>query len=89
MICDACTEHGKKAVGVFSNLERMYILTSCVNMLRSVTNEKDKVVANSVVTKMLLSYDEASRYTLQQFLRQSLGMEISVQSCPHGKLALV
>ncbi len=89
MICEDCTKTGRKSLEVFTKIERMYVLTSAAAMLRSVENAGDKAVANSVVTKMLLSFDELSRHTIKKMIKESLGMEITLNSCPHGKQLVV
>lgn len=88
MICERCSAVGKKSVEIMTQIERMFILSASIAMLRSIqsgrNDSNDLIVANSVITKMLLSFEESSRHTLVNHFKQSLGVEIVLGSCPHG-----
>lgn len=87
-ICDKCTKLGKSSRDVFTRAERIYVLASATSMLRSVLsgrdNTTDKMVANSVITKMLLSFESGERDTLTHQLQKSTNIGITLDSCPHG-----
>ncbi|CAM6004908.1 unnamed protein product [Sphagnum balticum] len=66
----------------------MYTLASAVAMLRSIESGRndgnDKIVANSVITKTLLSFSPESRQSLIEHFERSMDMRITLGGCPHG-----
>lgn len=90
MICSKCQATADKAKEVFTNAERMYLVSAAVAMLRSVLAGRDasndKQVASSVITKLLLSYPPEGRAILTQEFKKIVGIEITLGSCPHGQL---
>lgn len=93
MICANCEKAAKKSLDVFTLKERIHVLTSAVSMLKSmhasgIAYSNDLAVSNSVITKMLVSFDKPSQEILIQQLKKSSGIEITLGKCPHG-LAVV
>lgn len=93
MICESCTKIGRRAVDVFTQTERIQMLTSTATMVKFLeanpnAPHQDKVVANSIVTKLLLSFPEELRERLLQMLRTSAGVDITLKNCPHGVVTL-
>lgn len=88
-VCENCEKHGKKMVDCFTKLERLAIFADACSSLRYVKDKNDKLIKISIVTKALLSFDVKSRFTLIQYAKQNFDMDLSINDCPHGKLALV
>jgi hypothetical protein len=88
MICSNCERVGKELVKNFTNAERLFILGATIAMLRSIESGRkdpnDMLVGNSVMTKVLLSYEQNSRGTLLEHFRRGVGMGIKLGDCPHG-----
>ena len=94
MICDECAKHGKKLAESLSQSERTFLITATMLMMRGLmesptTPSTDKVVASSVVTKLLLSFPAATAAGLLAAYRQGVGIEIKLGNCPHHKLVVV
>lgn len=87
-ICANCEKHGKGVYDSFTSVERIYMVTSACMMLRSLQSVPhavdDRIVANSVITKVLLSFDKPVRHGLINYIRNSMQMDITLDSCPHG-----
>lgn len=92
MICENCKELGKKSVGVFTQTERMQMIAAQVSMLRSIEHGRrdsnDLKVANSIITKLLLSFDDESREIIRTTFAKGTGIDIDVKNCPHSLISL-
>lgn len=93
MICDKCMKAAKRCEETFTIAERMYLLSSSVSMMRSVLGSapghersQDKLVASSVITKLLLSFPAAGRDDLARHFKKVTGIEITIGSCAHGAM---
>ena len=88
MICKVCSDQGKKAGEAFTRKEIVSMLSAEAGLVQSIkrgrNSPEDLIVANSVISKLLLSFDTPTRGTLLEGLRKSTGMEITLKSCPHG-----
>jgi hypothetical protein len=88
MICSRCEKVGKDMEKIFTKIERMSLLAAQIALLRSIesgrNDSNDKVVANSVISKTLLSFEHNSRGILIEHFEKSIGMRITLGSCPHG-----
>lgn len=91
MICEQCATVGKKVDGCFTNQEKIQALTGQAAFMRTILSAKDDhvrkqslIVANSIITKFLMSYDVASRETLCQYIRQSAEIDFKLEHCAHS-----
>jgi hypothetical protein len=89
MICDQCTDLGKRLTGVLSQEERIFLLVSASSTMKYVMENpdapsRDKIIGNSLTTKLLLSFNPELREALLKQLRISSGVDIVLKNCPHG-----
>lgn len=88
-ICNNCQRSAERSRDSFTQRERIQILSSAATMMRHLnaninSPSGDKEVCNSIITKMLLSVEPALRTVLIEQLRESAGLEIVLNKCPHG-----
>jgi hypothetical protein len=88
MVCERCEAAGKRSENVFIGTERLFILGSAVSMMRSIkaggkAQTEDELVANSVITKMLLSLPVQQRNVLTEHFKKTLGIDITLGDCLH------
>lgn len=88
MICKRCEQYGKDTEKCFTQAERIQSLTAQCMLLRTISNANDKMVANSVITKLMMSFAPQSRDTLRQFIANSVGIDISIKDCPHSGMQI-
>lgn len=88
-ICADCQRQGDKAREAYTQPERMQILSAEIVMMRHLlanpnATEKDKLVANSVLTKTILSFEPRLREALIEQLAESSGIRWALKTCPHN-----
>lgn len=95
MICKKCTDEAEKTKLVFTRLERVHILAAATSMARHIhhgtgrSTEQDKIINNSVITKMILSLEPEIREPMMRNLREVAGIDINLKSCGHSALSVV
>lgn len=88
-ICEDCKHLGEKSKESFSQTERIFLLTSVTSMMKFINASADaphidKLVGNSITTKLLISFPDSTRDALLKQLRTSAGIDITMKDCPHG-----
>ena len=88
--CQALAEPLKQSLTV---LERTHVLSAVVAMARTIEmkggNPQDRAISSSVTTKLLLSFDPASREKFREYFRTGIGLDIQIGSCGHKSLEVV
>lgn len=86
-ICQNCEKAGEKAIEVFTMKERMFLASSTLHALQVLARNpvrEDLEVANSVLTKMLLTFPMSGRQAMLDYYRKFAGVDIVLGSCPHS-----
>lgn len=94
MICKQCRELAERAVHAFNPQERFHLLAASISMKNVIDaathphTEKDRMINNSVITKLLLSIPPQQRESILQGFQQQSGIRISSRDCPHTPLTV-
>lgn len=88
MICERCEKPAKSLSNVFNNNEKNSIIICQTDHLRKLEAQvgasQMREVSNSVITKLLLSYDKERREALCDYIRKELGHSIRLDNCQHS-----
>jgi hypothetical protein len=90
-ICKNCMKASENLLNSFTRLERIHMFSAAVSLARHIDNgpEQDKMVSSSVITKLLLSFnDPATRDGLLKMARKHMNSDIVIRDCPHSIVVL-
>lgn len=90
-LCESCQKASDNLKNSFTRMERVHLL-SCVTAMAGQIHhgsgratEQDKVVNSSVATKLLYSFEPATRDALLNVFRRTVGVSIILGDCCHRK----
>jgi hypothetical protein len=94
-LCEACQKASNRLRDSLTRMERIHLLAAATAMAgtihhgRGSSQEIDRIVNSSVVTKLIYSLEPEAREPMLRYFQQTVGLDIVVDSCPHGKLNVV
>lgn len=94
-VCGQCSKASENLKKSFTRLEMIHVIAATSSMARNIqygsgkATAEDRIVNNSVITKLLLALDNDTRNVMLEVVQRTTGMRITLGSCPHGILNVV